>query len=157
MIVFGESETEKDGTFRRNHFCHYIMLCKIYFIVVRSGSLAFMSKPTGTFFLVKHRFAYYRHDRKLPVIVNPRTGLMGLFEASNLVLVIFILPAISHLSGLWYPEIHAPWHGHCRICVAGREFKIGQGSYQRIHIIDRCFFGPDHTYLQKTGNNPHIL
>ena len=117
MFVFGESETEKDGTFRRNHFCHYIMLCKIYFIVVRSGSLAFMSKPTGTFFLVKHRFAYYRHDRKLPVIVNPRTGLMGLLEAANLIGGIGVLPSVSHFSRLRSPEVHSPGTGDGRIRI----------------------------------------
>ena len=111
MVVFGESEAEKDGTFRRNHFCHYIMFCKIYFIIVRSGSLAFMRKPTGTLFFIKHGLAYYRHDRKLPVIVNPRTGLVGLLESANLIGSIGVLPTVSHFSGLRSPEVHSPGTG----------------------------------------------
>ena len=117
MFVFGESEAEENGTFCRNHFRHDIMLCKIYFIVVRSGSLAFMSKPTGTFFFIKHRCADYRHDRKLSVIINPRTGLVSLLETTNLVGCISILPSVSHFSCLGSPEVHSPRAGDGRIRI----------------------------------------
>ena len=117
MIVFRKSETEKNGTLGWSHFCHYIMLCKIYFIIIRSGSFSFVGKPTGTLLFIEFRFAYYRHNRELSVIINPRTGLMCLFKSTNLISRISVLPSVSHLSCLWSPEIHPPRTGNGRISI----------------------------------------
>ena len=119
MLVFGKSEAEQDCTLRRGHFGHDIMFGQVYFIIGRSGNLAFVTEPTGTFFFVKLRFACYGHDGELPVIVDPRTGLMGLFESLDFVGCVRILPSVSHLTGLWCPEIHSPWAGNGGISVPG--------------------------------------
>ena len=118
MIVFRKSKAEKNSTFCRCHFGDYVMFCEIYFIIIRSGSLPFMRKPTGTLFFIKHRFANYWHDRELSVVINPWTGLMGLLETANFICGVGILPSVSHLSGLRCPEIHSPRTGYGRVSVA---------------------------------------
>ena len=42
MVIFGECETEKYGTFRRCHLGDYIVFCQVYFVVVRSCHFSFM-------------------------------------------------------------------------------------------------------------------
>ena len=117
VVVFGESETESSRSLCRSNFGHYIMIGKIYFIIIRSGSFSFVGKPTGTLLFIEFRFAYYRHNRELSVIINPRTGLMCLFKSTNLISRISVLPSVSHLSCLWSPEIHPPRTGNGRISI----------------------------------------
>ena len=77
-----------------------------------------MSKPTGAFFFIKHGFADYWHDGELPVVINPRAGLVRLFETANLIGSIGVLPSVSHFSCLGSPEVHSPRTGDGGISVA---------------------------------------
>ena len=96
-----------------------------------------MREPAGTFVFIKFRRSCHRHDRKLSVIVDPRAGLMGLFESPYLVSRIDIRPSVSHLSRLWSPEVHAPRAGDGRIRIARRQFVHRLRSHQRVHVFCR--------------------
>ena len=117
MIILRESETKKHGTFRRCHFGDYIVFCQVYFVVVRSCHFSFMCKPACPFLFVKQRLAHYRHNRELTIIIDPRTGLVCLFEPADFVGGIGILPSVSHFACLWSPEVHTPGTGNSRISI----------------------------------------
>ena len=137
FLRFRESETEGSGTLGRSKFRRHIMVGKIDFIIIRSGSLGFMRKPTGTLVLVESHLSGDRHNGKLSVIVNPRTGLVCLLESANLVGIISISPSIPHSTGLWCPEIHTPRHCHSRISVARRKGMLGLCANQGADVINR--------------------
>ena len=120
VVVFGESETESSRSLCRSNFGHYIMIGKIYFIIIRSSRFSFMREPTGTLILIKYCLTGYRHDGKLTVIIDPRTWLMGLFESSDLVSVIRIGPSITHFTSLRNPKVHSPGQRNGRVSISGR-------------------------------------
>ena len=64
---------------------------------------------------------------------------MRLLEASDLVSIVGILPAVAHFSRLWSPEIHSPGAGNSGICVACRKFEARLGAHERIHIFRVIF------------------
>ena len=108
VVVFGESETESGGSLCRSNLRHYIMVGKIYLIVIRGSRFSFVREPTGTLVLIEYCFTGDRHDSKLTVIIDPGTWLMGLFESPDLVSVIRIGPSIAHFTSLRNPKVHSP-------------------------------------------------
>ena len=115
------------------------MLGQVYAIIIRFSHFCFVGEPAGTFFFIDFH-PFHRHDGKHPVVIDPRTGLVGLLKTTDLVSRIYILPSISHLSGLWHPEIHSPRHGNRRISITCRERKFRLASDQRIHVIHQVLF-----------------
>ena len=120
VVVFGESETESSGSLCRSNLRHYIMVGKIYLIVIRGSRFSFVREPTGTLVLIEYCFTGDRHDSKLTVIINPGTWLMGLFESSDLVSVIRIGPSIAHFTSLRNPKVHSPGQRNGRVSISGR-------------------------------------
>ena len=88
-----------------------------------------MGEPAGTAVFVEIHLANSRHDGKLAVVVDPRTGLVGLFETPDLVGVVGVLPAVAHLARLRHPEVHAPGQGDGGIGVACGKAKFRSASH----------------------------
>ena len=78
-------------------------------IIIGVAVSALCENQRGTSFLVKDFLTHNGHDRELSVVVNPWTWLMCLLDSANLIGSVGVSPAISHLSSLWSPEVHAPW------------------------------------------------
>lgn len=93
---FRKGKAEKNGTLGWGHFGYYIVFGKVYFIIMRAGYFSFVGEPAGSFFFIEFGLPNNRHNRKLPVIIDPWAGLMGLFETANFVCSVNILPAIPH-------------------------------------------------------------
>ena len=74
------------------------------------GSFGLVREPRSAPFFIENGLASGWHEGELAVIVNPRAGLVGLFQPPNLVGLIGIGPSVAHLSGLRSPKIHAPRH-----------------------------------------------
>ena len=124
FLVLGESKAEQCRTAGGRQFRHHIMVCQVHLVIVRFHHFRLVRKPTGAFVLVKHRLAGHRHDGELSVVVNPRAGLVGLLEATDLVGIISVCPSVAHGSCLCCPEVHPPRQGDGRIRVTG-----GQGMF----------------------------
>ena len=160
FLRFRESETEGSGTLGRSKLRRHIMVGKIDLIIIRSGSLGFVRKPTGTPVLVESHLSGNGHNGKLSVVVNPRAGLVCLLEAANLVGIIGVCPSVTHGSGLWSPEIHAPRHSHGRISITRRKGMLGLRANQGADVIHRCNRlinrqrGRLHTAYKKEGGSP---
>ena len=120
MFIFRESKTKHGGTICRCQLGLHIMFRQIDFVVIRFCDLTFVREPAGTFILVKFRSADNRHDRKLPVIIDPGAWLMSLFKTAYFISGIGISPSVPHLTGLRCPEIHTPRTCYSRIGVTGR-------------------------------------
>ena len=88
--------------------------------MIRFGCFGLVREPRGAPFFIKNGLARCGHDGELAVVVNPRTGLVCLFQSPYLVGLIAIRPAIAHLSRLRSPEIHSPGHGRGGIGITGR-------------------------------------
>ena len=117
LISLGEGKLHHGGSLGRSHLGSYIVISQIHAVIIGCGYLGLMREPAGTLVFVEHLRAYRWHQRELSVIVNPRTGLVGLLQAANLVGGIGVLPAIAILTGLCHPEVHAPRHGYGRVGV----------------------------------------
>ena len=61
-ICIRESETEHGSTFCRSHFCHNIVFCQIYLIIMWKRYFALMREPACTLLFVHFHFASYRHQ-----------------------------------------------------------------------------------------------
>ena len=108
LFTFWESKPKISRTFRWSKFCFHIMVSQIHTIIIRLCSLSFMRKPASSFILQELFTTGHRHQCKLPIIIDPRTGLMCLLKSFYLVVGITIGPTISHISRLRCPEIHSP-------------------------------------------------
>ena len=115
------------------------MFSKIYLIIVRCGYLGFMREPALTLILIEHRTSGNRHDGECAVVVYPRTRLVSLLQSANLGRGVFVCPSVSILAGLWRPEVHSPWHCHCRVGISGGKFISGFGSDKCAYQIRRRF------------------
>ena len=156
MVVFRESETEQCCTVGRRQFGYHIMVSQIGFIIIRFSHLALMREPAGTFILIELRSTYHRHNRELSVIVDPRAWLMGLLETTNFICRIDILPSVSHLSGLWRPEIHTPGTRNSRIGISCRQLETRLSSHQRhciLYRIEGTRTGSCHSRLPYPGHH----
>ena len=135
-IRLRKGETKDGRALRRCHFGHDIIVGQIHSIIIRCRLFGLMREPTGPLFLVKDGLSGDGHERKRAVIVNPRTGLMGLLEAPQLIGAIGIGPSVAVLAGLRHPEIHAPRQGYGRIGVAGRQRVLRFSAHKRTHIVN---------------------
>ena len=120
VFTLRKSETKHRRTAGRSNFGRDIMIGQIYFIIIRFGNLSFMREPARTLILIEHDLSRNRHNGKLPVVINPRAGLVSLLKSPDFIGIIGISPSITHLSGLCHPEVHSPRHGNSRICISGR-------------------------------------
>ena len=100
------------------------------------GCFGLVREPRGAPFFIENGLTRCGHDGELAVIVNPRTGLVCLFQSPYLVGLIAIGPSIAHLSRLRCPKVHAPGHGRGGIGVASRKLKRGLRAHQRTYIIN---------------------
>ena len=102
-------DTHRSSSAGRTNLCSDVIVSQINLIIIRCSSFSFMREPTGASFFIKDFLTDDGHDRELSVVVNPWTWLMCLLETANLIGSVGVSPAISHLSCLWSPEVHAPW------------------------------------------------
>ena len=135
-IRLRKGETKDGRALRRCHFGHDIIVGQIHPIIIRCRLFGLMREPTGTLYIVKEGLSGDGHERKRAVIVNPRTGLMGLLEAPQLIGAIGIGPSVAVLAGLRHPEVHAPRHGDGRIGVAGGQRMLRLGAHKRAYVVD---------------------
>ena len=149
VLTLGESEAEDGSTAGRCKLGGYVMVCQVYLIIIRFGYLRLVRKPTGTLIFIEYHLPADGHNGKLSVVINPRTGLVCLFEASYLVGIVRICPSVSHPSGLRHPEVHSPGQGDGRIRVSRRQGMLGLCADQRTDIVHR--FG--HSFSQSTERN----
>ena len=117
MCVFRESEPEENSTFGRRHLRDNIVFGQIHLVVIRSCFFSFVSEPASPLFFVEFRFTHHRHNGELSVIVYPWAGLMSLFESTDFIGCIDILPSVSHFFFFFFPEIHSPRAGNGRVGV----------------------------------------
>ena len=115
------------------------MFSKIHLIIVWLGYLGFMREPALTLILIEHRTRGNRHDGECAVVVYPRTRLMSLLQSANLGRGVFVCPSVTVLACLRSPEVHSPWHGHCRVGISGGKFIRGFGSDKRAYQVRRRF------------------
>lgn len=95
-VRFRESEPEENSTFGRRHLRDNIVFGQIHLVVIRSCFFSFVSEPASPLFFVEFRFTHHRHNGELSVIVYPWAGLMSLFESTDFIGCIDILPSVSH-------------------------------------------------------------
>ena len=50
---------------------------------------------------------------------------MGLLQAAYLGGGVLVGPSVAVLAGLRRPEVHSPWHGHCRVGISGGKLECG--------------------------------
>ena len=136
-VPFRKRKTEHGGPVGRGDFRRYVVIRQINAIIVRLGRFGFVRKPACPFVLIEFGAAGQGHQRELSVIVDPRTGLVRLFESPDLIGRVNINPAVSHFAGLGRPEVHAPRPGDRRIGIAGRQFVSRLRSDQRIGVFYR--------------------
>src|SRR5690606_10521018 len=75
-ISLRKSKVEHDSPLRRTELRRDIVIRQKYTIIIWLCDFCFMGEPTRSCILVKHRLPRYRHQRKLSVIVIPRTRLV---------------------------------------------------------------------------------
>ena len=108
---------------------------------MRLSCFCFVRKPRSSLFFFDFQVAYYGHQSKSPIVVNPRTWLVSLLKTYKFISVILICPAIAHFVRLGSPKMHTPRHRYCGICVAIRKTKLGIGAHQRVYVLGIRSFG----------------
>ena len=101
----------------------------------------FVRKPRSSLFFFNFQVAYYRHQCKSPIVVNPRTRLVSLLKTYKFISVILICPAIAHFVCLGCPKMHTPRHSYCGISIAVRKTKFRIGTHQRVYVLSIRSFG----------------
>lgn len=165
-VISRKCEAEHGRTLRGRDFGGHAVVGKEHAVIVRLGHFGLMAEEARALVLVEHGVVCARHDGKLAVVVHPRARLVGLLEAAQAWLGVDIGPAVAHAACLRSPEVHAPGHGDCRICVAVRHLEVRNGAYERVHVVDRrnggcrqrgsrqyrCYYGLSHVcdYLAGT-------
>ena len=118
LVGSGIGELHQHGAVGRSHLGRHVVVGQIDTIIIRCRRLCLVRIPRGTLLFVEDRLAHGRQDGELPVVVDPRTGLVGLFQSAYLRGTVHILPPVAHLPRLRHPEIHAPRHSDGGIGVA---------------------------------------
>ena len=111
------------------------MFGQVNLVIIGFGNFPLVRKPTRPFILIKLRSSHNRHQGKLPVIVNPRAGLVSLLKAPNLICRVHVSPSVTHFSRLRHPEIHPPRTSNSRVSIPGRQLIRGLRPHQRIHVF----------------------
>ena len=125
FVGFRKSKTEISCPIGRSNLSDNIMLGQVYAIIIRFSHFCFVGEPAGTFFFIDFH-PFHRHDGKHPVVIDPRTGLVGLLKPPQPIVIIYIGPSVTHFSSLRHPEVHSPGAGNGRIGVTGRQLMFGQ-------------------------------
>ncbi len=122
-VALGEGEAEEGCALGGHHFGGDVVVGEVDAVVIRLCRLSLVGEPTGPLGLVEDGGARDGHQREAAVVVDPRTGLVGLLQTSYLCRRIRIGPSVAHLTGLRRPEVHAPRHGDDGVGVAGGELE----------------------------------
>ena len=130
-----EGEAEEGGALRGRQLGEDVVVCEVDFIVVGMRFLALVGEPAGAFVLVGFGGADKGHEGELPEVVYPGAGLVGLFEATDFVGVVGVLPAVAHFAGLGRPEVHSPRTGDDGVGVAGGKFEGGLRAHQGVDVL----------------------
>ena len=120
LLGLGVGETQHGGALGGRHLGGHVIVGKIHLIVIWCRRLGLVREPAGALVLVPHGRAHCGHQRELPVVVDPRAGLVRLLEAAYLVGSVGVLPPVTVFACLRHPEVHAPRHGDGGIGVTGR-------------------------------------
>ena len=131
-----KSKAHQARTLGRSQLGSNVVVGQVHLIMIRFGRFCLVREPRGAPFFIENGFTRCGHDGELPIIVNPRTRLVCLFQSPYLVGLIAIGPPIAHLSRLRCPKVHAPGHGRGGIGVASRKLKRGLRAHQRAYIIN---------------------
>ena len=118
-ILFRIGEPECGSPLGRSNLCDHVVLGEIYPVVVRGGNLGLVGEPAGALFLVENRAGGHRHKGECAVIIDPWAWLMGLLESPHPRGGVLVGPAVAVAPCLRSPEIHTPWHCHCRVGISG--------------------------------------
>ena len=148
-LTLGEGEAEQRRPLRGREFGEDVIIGQVDLVIMRLSHLAFVGKPTGPLVLIELRPPRHRHQGELPIVIDPRAGLMRLLEAADFMGGVDILPTVAHPPRLRRPEVHAPRAGHGRIGISRRQLKTGQGAHQRIDILHPV------AGLQRGRTQPH--
>ena len=132
---FGEREAHHGGALRRGHFGHDVVVGQIDRVIIRFRRLRLVREPALTRLLAEFVPAPHGHQRKLPVVIDPRRGLVGLFEAPDGMRSVGVGPPVAHRARLGRPEIHSPRQSHRRIGIARRERIVRLGADQRRDVF----------------------
>ena len=84
-VGLGECEAEAGGTLGGCNLCHHIVVGQIGAIVVGQCLLGLVGEPAGALLLVEDGASGDGHQREHAVVIDPRTGLVGLLEATDFV------------------------------------------------------------------------
>ena len=109
ILALGKSEAEYGCTLRRDNFGCNIVIRKECAVVIGCRYLRFMIEPACTLVLVEYGLTCNGHNRELSVIINPRTGLMCLFETSDTVRCIGVVGLHSLLYLSCFGRIRENW------------------------------------------------
>ena len=135
FIAFGEREAQHRGAVRRGELDPHVAVGQVDLIIIGPRLLALVREPAAAALLVDFVPAAHGHQRKLPVVVDPRRGLVGLLEAADRVRTVGIGPSVAHPAGLGRPEVHAPRKGCGRVGVARRERVVGLRAHERRDVL----------------------
>ena len=160
LAALGEREAHHGGALRGRHLGHDVVVGQIDRIVIGFRHLGLVREPALARLLVEFVVAAHGHYGELPVVVDPRRGLVGLFQAAERMCAVGIGPSVAHPTGLGRPEVHAPRQGYGRIGVARRECVVGLRAHQRGDMLRRTHRRPLLRRLatggrsERTGEDP---
>ncbi len=135
LLAFGERETHGGGPVGRRDFGHDVVVGEVDLIVIGAGLLRLVREPAAARSLADLVAAAHGHQRKLPVVVDPRRGLVGLLETADGMGAVGIGPAVAHGAGLGGPEVHAPREGYGGVGVARGERIVGLRTHERGDVL----------------------
>ncbi len=133
-VAFRKGEAEGRGAVGGRDLRGNVVIGQVNAVVVRHDRFRLVREPALPLLLPKPGRSGCRHQGKLPVIVHPRGGLVGLLEAADAVCIVGVGPAVAHLAGLRGPEIHPPrtGNGGVNVSVAKPVFRVR--SHERIGV-----------------------
>ena len=137
VVALREGEAELRGAVGRRDLRCDVVIGEIDLVAVRPAVFRLVAVPGRAFVLLHLQRAGRRHQRERGIVVHPRTGLVRLLDAVDLVRVVGVAPAAVGLAGDRRPEVHAPRHRHRGIGVAIGQGVVGIGPHQRVDQIDR--------------------
>ena len=82
LVRFGERETHDRSPLGRGDLGLDVVVGEVYRIIVGACLLRLVRKPALTALFIDLVASAYRHDGELPVVVDPRRGLVRLLQTS---------------------------------------------------------------------------
>ena len=144
-----KGETETRATFRGRDFGLRLPRVEIDAVVAGLRDFLGVRKIGRAVVVVHYQFAADRHQREHRVVADPRTRLMRLPDAANLVVRILVEKRFALRLGVRRPGIHWERQRDGGILIAVREVARGIGAHQRVGQRDQ------RPVFQDIGGLPH--